>query len=147
MAFHKQPQPAASDPPWLRNAGVRADEFALQARLSALPPPPPPPEGSEGFERDVKRRRVCETAGTGLNYRAVAATSSSPVHAAQTLAFRRAMPASFVPQRHVIFVLGRPCMVPRRKKPITRYSWLTCIPRPPPGGYEGNQYSAEKNGL
>lgn len=102
----------ASDPEWLRNAGVRADEFARQARAKALPPPPPPPEG---FLGDASRRRLMAEAGTGVNYEAVAAKSSPSELAAQTLAMTHAVPASFSPQRHVCFVLGRPCVVIRRR--------------------------------
>ena len=113
MAFcrGKKP-PTATDPVWLRNSGVRVDEFGRQAVLASLPEPPPFPEDSEG---DVHRRRLLTSAGTGLNYEAVAAKSSPSELAAQTLAFKRSMAASFAPQRHVFFVLGRPCVVPRRK--------------------------------
>ena len=110
MASDKPPVPKATDPQWLRNAGVRADEFARQARAKALPPAPPPPDGCMG---DTGRRRLVADAGAGLQYEAVAAKSSPSALAAQTLAFTHAVPASFSPQRHVFFVLGRPCVVLR----------------------------------
>ena len=104
----RPPVPKVVDPAWLRNSGARADEFARQARLQALPPAPPPPADAVG---DVGRRRLLAETGVGLNYQAVAAKSSPSALAAQTLAFTHAVPASFSPQSHVFFVLGRPCVV------------------------------------
>ena len=66
----RPPVPKAVDPAWLRNSGARADEFARQARLQALPPVPPPPADAVG---DVGRRRLLVETGVGLNYQAVAA--------------------------------------------------------------------------
>ena len=104
--------PKTSDPPWLRNAGVRADEFAAQARAKNLPAPPPAPTESVA---DVSRRRLLTEAGTGLNYAAVQEKSAPSVLAAQTLAYTHSVAASFMPQRHVFFVLGRPCVVLREE--------------------------------
>ncbi len=127
MASGKTPPPKASDPEWLRNAGVRADEFARQARAKALPPAPSAPEGCVG---DSSRRRLVTEAGTGLNYEAVASKSSPSELAAQTLALTHAVPASFSPQRHVFYVLGRPCVVPRSKN--QSFVILGCHSNPEP---------------
>ena len=129
MAFPRDKKPTtASDAEWLRNTGVRVDEFARRVRLKELPELPLFPEDSEG---DVHRRRLLTVAGTGLNYEAVAAKSSQSDLAAQSLAYRNAVASSFCPQRHVFYVLGRPCLVPRRKT-IIRYFWLPSTPNLPP---------------
>ena len=121
MAAERPPAPKAASPQWLQNAGVRADEFARQARVSALPPAPPPPDAYMG---DTTRRRLVGEAGAGLNYQAVKAKSSPAELAHQTLAFTHARPASFAPQQHVFFVLGRPCVV-LREKTMLPCAWLT----------------------
>jgi hypothetical protein len=59
-----------------------------------------------------------------LNYQAVKAKSSPAELAHQTLAFTHARPASFAPQQHVFFVLGRPCVV-LREKTMLPCAWLT----------------------
>jgi len=132
----------SSDAEWLRYTGVRADEFTRRARLKELPEPPQLPEDSEGM---VHRRRLLTDAGTGLNYDAAAAKSSESEHAVQSLAYRNAVASSFCPQRHVFYVLGRPCLVPRRKT-IIRYFWLPSTLNPPPEASWNNLESAEKNG-
>ena len=53
MAGSRPPVPKATGPQWLRNAGVRLDEFARQAVLAPLPSPPPAPAGSAGVEGDA----------------------------------------------------------------------------------------------
>ena len=115
MAAPQGPVPKKNGPQWLRNAGARMDEFARQAALAPLPPPPAAPAGSRGAEGDATRRRLLAEAGIGLNYQAVAAKSSPAELAHHSLAARNATAASFVPQRHAAWVLGRPCVVLRRK--------------------------------
>ena len=111
MAGSRDPVPKATGPQWLRNAGVRLDEFAREAVLAPLPSPPPAPAGSAGAERDATRRRLLAEAGDGLNYTTVRGKSTPTQLARHTLAARHAIPSSFVPQRHVAYVLGRPCVV------------------------------------
>ena len=114
-------KPKHNGPEWLRNAGARVDEFARQAALAPLPPPPAAPAGSVAAEREATRRRLLAHAGHGLNYQAVAAKSSPADLAHHTLAARHATAASFSPQRHAGWVLGRPCVV-LRKKTILPYA-------------------------
>ena len=109
------PKPKQSGPEWLRNAGARVDEFARQAALAPLPPPPAAPAGSSGAAGDATRRRLLAEAGIGLNYQAVAAKSSPADLAHLSLAARNATAASFSPQRHAFWVLGRPCVVLKKK--------------------------------
>ena len=109
------PVPKKNGPEWLRNTGARVDEFARQAALASLPPPPAAPAGSVADEGDTTRRRRLAQAGVGLNYQAVAAKSSPAELAHHSLAARHATAASFAPQRHAAWVLGRPCVVLRRK--------------------------------
>ena len=123
------PQPKQNGPEWLRNAGARVDEFARQAALAPLPPPPAAPAGSVAAEGDVTRRRILAQAGDGLNYQAVAAKSSPPDLAHHTLAARHATAASFSPQRHAAFVLGRPCVALRKKQ---YFLMLDCYTAPEP---------------
>ena len=113
MAGSRPPVPKATGPQWLRNAGVRLDEFARQAVLAPLPSPPPAPAGSAAAEGDATRRRLVAEAKGGLNYQAVLDNSTPSQVAHHTLAARHAIPSSFVPQRHVAYVLGRPCVVLR----------------------------------
>ena len=117
------PVPKKNGPEWLRNSGARVDEFARQAALASLPPPPAAPAGSVADEGDTTRRRRLAQAGVGLNYQAVAAKSSPAELAHHSLAARHATAASFAPQRHAAWVLGRPCVVLRRKT-ILPYAWL-----------------------
>ena len=123
MAAPQGPLPKATGPTWLRNAGARVDEFARQAALAPLPPPPAPPAGSLGAQGDATRRRLLAEVGDGLNYQAVAAKSSPAELAHHSLAAMHATAASFAPQRHAAWVLGRPCVVLRRKT-ILPYAWL-----------------------
>ena len=110
MAADRPPTPKAGGPAWLRNTGVRVDEFARQARLSTLPAPPGDPAEGTG---DVSRRRLLEEAGSGLKYKATAKTAPHSAAAGHTLALTHSVAASFSPQRHVFYVLGRPCVVLR----------------------------------
>ena len=123
MAGPQGPVPKKTGPAWLCNTAVRLDEFARQAALAPLPPPPAAPAGSSGAEGDATRRRLLAEAGSGLNYQAVAAKSSPAELAHHSLAARNATAASFVPQRHAAWVLGRPYVVLRRKT-ILPYAWL-----------------------
>ena len=113
MAGSQGPEPKKTGPAWMKNTAVRLDEFARQAALAPLPPPAP--AGSRGAEGDATRRRLLAEAGSGLNYQAVAAKSSPAELAHHSLAARNATAASFVPQRHAAWVLGRPCVVLRKK--------------------------------
>ena len=115
MAVPQGPVPKKTGPVWLRNTALRLDEFARQAALAPLPPPPAATAGSSGAEGDATRRRLLAEAGSGLNYLAVAAKSSPAELAHLSLAARNATAASFSPQRHAAWVLGRPCVVLNKK--------------------------------
>jgi len=130
MHQHPVAQPKQNGPEWLRNAGARVDEFARQAALAALPPPPAAPAGSVADEREAIRRRLLAHAGDGLKYQAVAAKSSPADLAHLTLAARHATAASFSPQRHACWVLGRPCVALSKKKQY--FLMLDCYTAPEP---------------
>ena len=115
MAGSQGPEPKKTGPAWMKNTAVRLDEFARQAALAPLPPPPAAPAGSSGAAGDATRRRLVAEAGSGLNYQAVAAKSSPADLAHLYLAARNATAASFSPQRHAFWVLGRPCVVLKKK--------------------------------
>ena len=130
MAPKRPPSPKRSGPEWLRNAGTRADEFARQAVWpEGLPRPPAP---STQNEAEILRRANLAKAGPGLAYEQVASTASPSELAQQSLAWGHARPASFAPQQHVAFVLGRPIMVLMRKTVIKIIS-RTKSPSSPPG--------------
>ncbi len=104
----KAPPPKATSPPWLEHAGARQDEFRFQARSgdASQQPLPPVPEGQD----QLRRERVA-AAKHGLHYHHVKAKSSAKAFEAQSAAFKHMVPASFAPQRHIFYVLGRPCVV------------------------------------
>lgn len=104
----KAPPPKAASPPWLQHAGARQDEFRLQARFAdaSLEPPPPGPDGQDQLRRD----RVA-AAKHGLSFDSVKAKSSAGAFVAQSEAYKHMAAASFAPERHIFFVLGRPCVV------------------------------------
>ena len=141
MAGPQGPVPKKTGPVWLCNTAVRLDEFARQAALAPLPPPPAAPAGSRGAEGDATRRRLLAEAGIGLNYQAVAAKSSPADLAHLSLAARNATAASFAPQRHAAWVLGRPCVVLKKKY----FPRLGCYiaPEPTDGNHSEIQYSAK----
>ncbi len=104
----KAPPPKATSPPWLQHAGARQDEFRFRARFgdASLQPPPPGPDGQD----QLRRERVA-AAKHGLNYDQVKAKSSAKAFQAQSAAFNHMVAASFAPERHIFYVLGRPCVV------------------------------------
>ena len=109
MAPKRPPSPKRSGPEWLHSAGTRADEFARQATWPRdLPRPPPPPSENEA---DILRRANLANVGPGLAYGKVASAATTSELAHQSLAWGHARPASFAPQQHVAFMLGRPVMV------------------------------------
>ena len=121
MAAERPRTTKATGPEWLHYTALRADEFARQARLYALPLSPPPPHPIEG---DEARRRLLAAAGHGLNYQVVMESSSPSEAAHQTLAYTHARPASFAPRQHIFCVLGRPCVVFMEKIRVP-CAWLT----------------------
>lgn len=143
MAAERPPMPKATSPPWLQHTGVRADEFARQARERNQSEPATSPDTETG-EADAIRRRLVRAAGTGLSYEAVAAKATPAQLGHQTLSFTHARPASFVPQQYVFHVLGRPCMVLRKHKASLCLADIE-RPSPPPGHTVTCEVSAECN--
>lgn len=111
MADKEPTLPKSGSPPWLSHAGARVDEFARQAFLQNrnLNPPPPADDGPDSW-----RRKKVEGAKHGVNFDSAASSSSGP-STLRDLAFIKATPASFAPERHIFYVLGRPVVVPGKQ--------------------------------
>lgn len=99
--------PKSTSPAWLQTAAARVDHYqrlaAFDVRGVDAPPMPDDPE-------EQQRRQQVADAGVGLSYSAAAA-DTQPSDDFQRAAFSKAAPLSFAPERHVFYVLGRPCVV------------------------------------
>lgn len=107
---------AASSPAWLQNAAVRTGAYAERAQLDVrgIAEPPAPPEPT--FARLVNQRRL-DQAGEGLQYQP-ASGSGEPTAAMRHTAVASNLAASFAPERHTVFVLGRPVIVLTRMQRV-----------------------------